>query len=842
MPKRTLGFALLFAALPLAFLATNRGSVGATPLAPVAAPLNSVLLGDLTDLVQAELAEALDADTALLWERARALRAAAKDTQAGPELDEALEQALDGPLAPRQLLFAAAARLSGEGPDHEALRVALDPMLDGTDQVLVAAAAELLGDPGFRTLGADERAALATRLQDLAENSSAEPAVRIAAATSSFTVGRGLHKGKARSAMRSFLASSDPELRGLGALALAEIGDEVRGELEDELQALANVPGPTGRLAESYLKLEATRSLHEAKYSKLQKLYNEEQVPDNLRRVTAVLEMIQDGHLEGNRLSEDELIDAALDGMLGALDEHSSYMAPESYKQFSMDLLEENYGGIGAYVRNDPVDDIFTITRPIYSGPAYEAGLATDDKIVQIDDWPTLGNSQEDVIKRLKGKPGTSVRLYIWRRGMDPGLIQRPTKDMLVEIERAQISVPSTAYQMLPGKIGLIELRSFTRTATKDVREALDELMANGMQAVILDLRFNSGGLLSEARGVSDLFLPPDLPVVKTEARIGPSQTLKTLGDAAIPDDMPVVVLVNRYSASASEIVSGALQDHKRARIVGERSFGKGSVQNLFQLYGYSDDQYVDENRNNKWDSWEPLVQDHDGDGEFDFAPHVRLTIARYLLPSGRSIHREFDEEHNLIHPGGVEPDLAADAGLIEGWRLIERRKLNTDRITRDYVDKYWDTHHDEFAAFAVCDNKDTTLYPSFDEFFAGLDTPLDKDDVRVMVRAEIRRRMQDERGGAYPFGDFVEDTQVQVALKSLLEDLGQSVGDHEEYATTFEHEKEEPEATEEPVAKLDQPGALEQATAALIAARDAGGDLDLDQLIQLLESAASPR
>jgi len=574
----------------------------------------------------------------------------------------------------------------------------------------------------------------------------------------------------------------------------------VRGDLETELEALAEVPGSTGRLAASYLKLEATRSLHEAKYQKLQSLYNEEQVPDNLRRVTAVLDMINDGHLEGERLTQDELIDAALDGMLGALDEHSSYMAPEAYKAFSLDLLEENYGGIGAYVRNDPIDDIFTITRPIYSGPAYEAGLATDDKIVQIDDWPTLGHAQEDVIKRLKGKPGTPVRLYIWRRGMDPGAIQRPTEDMVVEIVRATISVPSTAHQMLPGKIGLVELRSFTRTATKDVQAALEELMTQDMQALVLDLRFNSGGLLSEARGVSDLFLPAGLPVVKTEARIGPSQTLETLASSLVPADMPVVVLVNRYSASASEIVSGALQDHARATVVGERTFGKGSVQNLFPLYGFADDQFIDENRNNKWDSWEALVQDHDGDGEFDFAPHVRLTIARYLLPSGRSIHREFDQEKNLIHPGGVEPDLEAEADLIEGWRVLERRKLQSENITRDYVDRYWETHEDEFAAFAVCDNKDTSLYPGFDDFYAELDSPLDKDDVRVMIRTEIRRRMQDERGGAYPFGDFVEDAQVQVALGHLLGALGMSAEDFEEYARTFQEEESEGEDGE-PVA-----------------------------------------
>ena len=841
MTKPNLGPALLLAALPLALVATDRGPVAAAPLAPPVATGPAVPV-DLSALVDQELAAARDAAPEQLWKRARELRSAARATDAGGDLDAALDAALGLELGARQLLLAGAARLSGEGADHELLRLALTPLLDQVDVGVATAAAELLGDAGFRSLGADERAELAERLQAQAEDAGAEPVLRIAAAVSSYTVGRGLHKGKARSAMRAFLASDDPELRALGALALAEIGDEVRGELEDELEALARVPGPTGRLAESYLKLEATRSLHEAKYQKLQRLYNTEQVPDTLRRVTAVMEMIHDGHLEGDRLDDDELIDAALDGMLGALDEHSSYMEPEAYKAFSMDLLEENYGGIGAYVRNDPVDDIFTITRPIYSGPAYEAGLATDDKIVQIDDWPTLGHGQEDVIKRLKGKPGTMVRLYIWRRGMDPSLITRPTDDMVVEIERAQISVPSTAHQLLPGGVGLVELRSFTRTATADVQAALEELMTQDLSSVVLDLRFNSGGLLSEARGVADLFLPAGVDVVKTEARVGPSQVLQTLAPAVVPADMPVVVLVNRYSASASEIVSGALQDHGRATIIGERSFGKGSVQNLFPLYGFADDQYVDENRNRKWDSWETLVQDHDGDGEFDFAPHVRLTIARYLLPSGRSIHREFDDEGNLIHPGGVEPDQAAEAGLIEGWRVIERRRLADDNITRDYVDRYWDSHKEEFAAFALCDNKDTSLYPGFAEFYGDLETPLAEDDVRVMVRTEIRRRMQDERGGAFPFGDFVEDTQVQVAITSLLGELGRAVEDYEEYASTFEVEDEPANEDGEPVAAVEdadlRTDALDEATAALRATRDQGKELDLDHLLELLQAA----
>jgi carboxyl-terminal processing protease len=833
MPKNALRLALALTFAPLFAGTLMAASMATSPL----------LAGDLVDLLDDNLARAKTQAPSEIWQGATSLRQAATAMSQGDDLDSALDERLqntDG-LAPSQILFASAARIIGGTTDLVVLQGDLTPLLSGESNAVAIAAAELLGNEAFSGLGSEEREELASVLQDVADDGTKTPELRIAAAISCYKVGRGQHKIKARARMSAFLGSEDASLRALGALALAGIGNPIRGELEDELAYIASLPGDNGRLASSFLKLGATRSLHEAKYSKLKNLYNSERTPENLKRVASLLEMISDGHLEGDRLEESELIDAALNGMLGALDRHSSYMPAESYKQFSMDLLESDYGGIGAYVRNDPVDNIFTITRPIYSGPAYRAGLATDDKIVQIDEWPTIGNVQEDIIKRLKGKPATMVKLYIWRRGMDPGKITRPTEDMVVEIERAQISVPSTAHQMLPGKIGLVELKSFSRTATADVLSAIEELRADGMRALVFDLRYNSGGLLTEARGVSDLFLPKGLDVVSTEARVGPSQTLRTMGDAAIPADMPMICLINRYSASASEIVAGALQDHKRATIVGERSFGKGSVQNLFPLYGFADDQYTDENGNYKWDSWEPLDYDFNGNGEFDFAPHVRLTIARYLLPSGRSIHREFDTDKNLISPGGVEPDQEAEAGLIEGWRVVERRKLLDDQVPRGYVDQYWEANHEDFRVMAICDEKDTARYPGFEAFYTGLSTPLVRDDVRILLRAEIRRRMQDERGGAYPFGDFEEDAQLQSGLATLLEALGEDADSHKEYMTTFVTEDS---AAPETVAVAELPKAASDAIASakqrLISARDGGKQLggdDLKGLIELLDS-----
>jgi C-terminal peptidase prc len=467
-------------------------------------------------------------------------------------------------------------------------------------------------------------------------------------------------------------------------------------------------------------------------------------------------------------------------------------MPPAAFKKFDQELLMPEYGGIGAYVGEDPEDHIFTITRPIYSGPAYRAGLRADDKIVRIDDWPTItpsGSQDTDVIiKRLKGKPGTKVKLYIWRRGMDPALVDRPTEEMALSIERAEITIPPVTSQMLPGKIGLLELQSFTRVASEELSKKLKELLDQGLQGVILDLRNDSGGLLTEACNVANLMLPKGKLVVSTENRSEKSEKLYTLQDPLIPATMPVSVLVNRFSASASEIVAGALQDHGRAVLVGQRSYGKGSVQNLLPIPGEEDDRYRDDNGNGRFDSWEKLTLDRNGNGEFDFAPRARMTIARYLLPSGRSIHRQLGEDGTVISEGGVEPELIVKSRRIEGWRAEEMyRLLRKEHKIRDWVEQNYAQDRDIFSQIANCDEDDIARYPGFQELYDSLKTMLPPQDVRMLVRGEIRRRVQDDRGAAFPEGDFEEDLQLQAAITSVLEHLNKKPSEINEYARTFD-------------------------------------------------------
>ena len=534
-------------------------------------------------------------------------------------------------------------------------------------------------------------------------------------------------------------------------------------------------------------------------------------------------------------------MEAAIDGMLQWMDQHSSYLSSDSFAKFYQDL-EAEYGGIGAYVNENPDTGLFTIVRPIYSGPAYKANLRSDDAIVRIDDWPTLGKPVDEIIKHLKGQPGTTVKLYIWRRGMDGELIDRPTEDMIVEVERQQIEIPAGAWQLLPGKVGMVELSTFSRVAMKGLRDSILEMQDQGMKALVLDMRRNSGGLLTQAREVADLFLPKGKVVVSQESRLNEEpDVLRTRFPALVDENLPVVILTSRFTASAAEIVAGALRDHGRATLVGRRTFGKGSVQQLLPVDDAVEDQWDDQDGDNIWDPWEPIVVDHDGDGEVDYAPRVKLTIARYRLPSGESIHRELDSEGSLLSAGGIEPDHEIRMPSIESWRYREQRRVLGSDELRDYVDAQWDEHHQLFEHLAVNDGKDPDRYPDFSRLMVDLETTLPRDDVRRMLREELRRRVQDERGQEFPFGDYVQDVQVQKAIQVALQELGEDVEDVTEYGLVFDLESAGSDDDDElAILRPDSPD-LHRASALIREARDGGASLsreELDQLLELIDSA----
>ena len=805
---------------------------------PSSAPLEAAA-DEVDEILEDRLEAIRGMDAAGIWREA---------ARVGGLLDEDLGRAMDATLDarlragekdPRRLLFMATLRLDGDDVDHGLVATAVTAALAAPEPDLARAAADLLGGMGPEISDRDAKGEAADRLLERAEGKGSVE-LRVASAIAATRLGRGSQIAAARRVLGEFLESADPNLRAAGALGFAEIGaiQEIDG-VEDELERLSVLPGESGRLARAYLEQLRQDRFYE---SRLRRMRRDEgsrrlggDLPNDLARIERLISLIQELHLEGDTVDREALLEAAMQGMLQRLDRHSSYFSSKSYEKFEQDL-EAEYGGIGAYVQNDPDDGLFTITRPIYSGPAYRAGLGTDDKIVRIGDWPTVGEPTDEVIKRLKGKPGTDVALYIWRRGMDAGLIDRPTDEMKVEVERAQISIPSVHSQLLPGDIGLVELQTFSRNAAQDVYEAIRALTRESgkdeLNGVILDLRNNTGGLLTQAREVADLFLPEKEVVVRTESRFREGKVFKTRMPAIVSEDIPVAVLINRFSASASEIVSGALQDLGRATLVGQRSFGKGSVQSLIPLAPERDDEYGDENRNGRRDNWEPITRDYDGDGEFDYAPRIKLTIERYLLPLGRSIHRELDEEGNILSAGGVSPDVEVEPLKRESWRLLEMRRIQDTRVLREWANERFEEDPDAMGALAYCDFDDPARYPGFDALYDSLDTTLDREDVRFLLRIEVRRRFQDLRGSALPMGDFAEDLQLQAAIEDVLGKRKGAPADVAEYAATFQ----ERDGDEERVAA--GPGRAPSADLArareLMAAVDEGGALTAESLQEL--------
>lgn len=794
---------------------------------------------DVEALIDLRVQEMQKDSVDALWDAAQKMAIEVGD-EYGATFDSALDRRLKQGPAPKVALFLAAARVYGEDLDVEILRNALVPLLQAEDPALVQGSLNLMPLIGVEDLEEEPRGELTNSLLDYAESENHGANLRVLAAMTAHRVGLGRQVPRARRVLNGFLQSSNPILRGEGALALAQLGvmKDVPG-VQRELEALAKNPGPRGQLAQALLKQERLHTYYENALTRAREdrdaMVQTGRVGKDVQSFEDLISFVQNYHLEGPQFTRDDLLGAAYNGLLGSLDRHSSYFSSESFKRFEQDL-EAEYGGIGAYVGIDREDGLFTITRPVYSGPAYKAGLHSDDKIVQIGDWPTVGEELEEVIKRLKGKPGTDVTLYIWRRGMDAGMIDRPTEEMSMTVTRGNITIPPVHFEMLPGNVGLIELTTFSKVASAQLEAGIQSLLQSGAKSLVLDLRNNTGGLLVEARNVADLFLPKGKLVVRTVSKIrSRERSWNTRKDPLVPDDIPVTVLINRFSASASEIVAGALQDHERATLVGQRSFGKGSVQNLFRLPGAEDDEFADENNNRRHDPWETITVDHNGNGEFDFAPRIKLTIERYLLPTGRSIHRELDEEGNIVSPGGVEPDITVDQTRYPGWKLTEMRRVQDSRKLREYVQETFPAHREQFTLAALVDMDDTSAYPGFQELYSSLGTVLSQQEVRFLLRMEVRRRVQDERGSAFPLGDFQSDMQLQAAIRTNFEKLGLPIDSVPAFAKTFD-ETSDPNA---PPALLARAEDLQKALELL---GQEGKQLTAEEQLELrrlLESAA---
>ncbi|MBM3257244.1 MAG: S41 family peptidase [Candidatus Liptonbacteria bacterium] len=302
-------------------------------------------------------------------------------------------------------------------------------------------------------------------------------------------------------------------------------------------------------------------------------------------------ETIEDLHLKDKDVNAQEKVYGAISGLVGSLeDPYSDFFKPSDSKQFQDDI-RGSFGGIGAElgIRKNQL----LIIAPLKNTPASKAGLKAGDKILRVNSTSTDGISIDDAVRMIRGKEGTSLTLTIFRDSWE-----RP-KD--IKIVREQITVPTLDFEMKEGDIGYLHLYSFNRNAGSLFYQAMVEASTQGARGLILDLRNNPGGYLEAAVNLAGWFLPRGTLVVSEEGREGVMDQLRANGNAALAD-FPVVVLINQGSASASEILAGALRDSRKVKLIGEQSFGKGTVQQLTDL--------------------------RDGSS-------LKLTIAHWVLPSG---------------------------------------------------------------------------------------------------------------------------------------------------------------------------------------------------------------
>lgn len=347
---------------------------------------------------------------------------------------------------------------------------------------------------------------------------------------------------------------------------------------------------------------------------------------NKLKVFSEVLSLIESNYVEP--VESDAMIEGAISGMVKSLDPHTSYMPPVSYKEMQVETTGK-FGGLGIEI--SVRDGVLTVVSPIEDTPAFKVGIKPGDKIIKIEDESTLDMTLQDAVSRLRGETGSPVTITIFRK-----TFKAPKEFTIV---RAIIKVRSVVSKLYQNDIGYIKIRNFSKNTSSDLDKALDELRGKGITKLILDVRNNPGGLLNQAVEVTDRFLNKENLIVYTKGRSDEQNMRFTSHDKVAGVSYPLIVLVNGGSASASEIVAGALQDLNRAIVLGTQTFGKGSVQTIIPL--------------------------SDGSG-------LRLTTARYYTPSGR-----------VIQENGIEPDIIVEMNPRDELEEKDDKKEEPEEKTR---------------------------------------------------------------------------------------------------------------------------------------------------------------
>jgi carboxyl-terminal processing protease len=506
----------------------------------------------------------------------------------------------------------------------------------------------------------------------------------------------------------------------------------------------------------------------------IEKIFSGDNLRDGIRKFNDVLTYTEKFYVE--EVDTPKLVEEAVKGMLDQLDPHSVYIPAKQFNSIE-ESFRGDFEGIG--IEFQVVNDTLTVVSPITGGPSEALGIMSGDRIVKIDGEDCIGITNDEVRENLRGEAGTKVNVTIIRHGIDEGIEY--------EITRDKIPIFSVdTHFMYDDKIGYVSVSRFSETTYDELTDALTDLKSSGMKKLILDLRGNPGGYLNQAVKIADLFINGDKKIVYTRGRRTEFDEDYFAKTPSSYEDIPLIVLINKGSASASEIVSGAIQDWDRGLIVGETSFGKGLVQRQFSLFDNS---------------------------------ALRLTISKYYTPSGRSIQRDYEnkkdyysdlgerneeEGDNLMHSseqdssrpefktasgrtvfggGGITPDYITKSGNLTNYsrdllrnnvfyqfilKYLENNGDNIITVFKDDLDKF----RQEFS-FSLEEEK------SFIRFAADKDVEFveeefnkDKDYILTRLKAQVARNYWKNKGWYTVILDIDTQYLKSITLFDEAEDL----------------------------------------------------------------------
>lgn len=457
-----------------------------------------------------------------------------------------------------------------------------------------------------------------------------------------------------------------------------------------------------------------------------------------------VLDLLREHYHDPERIDKElpRMLENAAQAMLSTLDPHMRYLNEPAFRKEQQEDLQGTYGGIGIRlgVRYDREGTAWPFVESlIYSGPAFRSGLRSGDRIIEIDGRTTANLGAAEAANLLQGEPGTKVRLKVSAARFDG------YRDF--EIPREEIELEGVFSALLPGKIAYFKLTGFGRKDGDILRERIRNLA--DAKAIVLDLRGNPGGLADTANEVANLFLDRGRQLCTEKAK-NPAAAPKTiLLTQPAETNLPMAVLVDAGSASASEVVAGALRDHKRARLVGTRTYGKGSAQTKVPLQ-----------------STERRCA-------------ISITGKLWVLPGGESVEKD---DRRL---SGIEPDVVVPPAPFNPYDAWEKERIRGSEALEKYVEEEYPKHRALFDRLSEWDGNDSSRYPGFDDLLNRIQVrggpARGRELLREALRERLRMRVQDERQQTFAC-DYQADRQLRAAVREAARAAGVDLSDIEEF------------------------------------------------------------